>query len=52
MPKQQKRIVTTRNWDHIETNTFLWNFEKISEDVWRFISAYGHEVVSIVRDFG
>lgn len=47
----KNRLVTTRVWEHIETNPYRWEFDYIIRKVKKFCSMYGQEVVSIVRDY-
>lgn len=44
-----KRIVTTRIWDHIESNEFWWTAKEVTKRACKFCENFKHELVSIIR---
>lgn len=49
--KKRRRFATFKCWDHIETDTFFWDFEKVAEDIMRFCEMYDLQIIAIIKDF-
>lgn len=47
---RERWIITFKSWDHVETNAFCGDFEKIVEDIKNFCDAYNLEVIAIMKD--
>jgi len=48
--KKQRRFITFKCWEHVETDPFFWDFEKVAEDIKNFCKAYDLQVIAIIKD--